>query len=224
MSQLFDNWPDPYEAWFQTPIGKQVKATELDLVLELVEPSTGDKVLDAGCGSGIFTEPLVEQGASIVGLDISLPMLSRARNRLPNEAFLAADICALPFPDNCFDKAVSITALEFIEDGEQAIAELFRVTRPGGRVVVATLNNLSPWATRRKKDAEKDSSSIFNDAWFRSPDELLALTSVPGQTCTAVHFTKDCDPAEAAQIEHQGLINRLDTGAFLIGGWTKPRG
>lgn len=222
MSQLFDNWPDPYEQWFQTPIGALVKSVELEWVMNLLQPKPEEKILDAGCGSGIFTQPITEQGAKITGIDISQPMLERAQKRLPQHEFLAADICDLPFTDEIFDKTVSITALEFIENGEQAIAELFRVTKPGGLVVVATLNRLSPWADRRQERAKQDSESVFNHAFFRSPQELLDLASVKGEAVTAVHFTKDDDPERARLIEARGKEELLDTGAFLIACWRKP--
>ena len=166
MPELFDNWPDPYERWFQTPIGSLVKAVELDLVLKLLKPRAAEHILDAGCGSGIFTVPVVEHGSRVTGLDRSLPMLERARSRLPDQSFLAADMSALPFIDETFDKAVSVTALEFIDNGKQALAELFRVTRSGGLIVVATLNSLSPWATRRGEEARNKKDSIFRHACF----------------------------------------------------------
>lgn len=222
MSQLFDDWPDPYEQWFQTPIGALVKTVELEWVMNLLKPQVAERILDAGCGSGIFTQPITEQGARITGVDISQPMLERARKRLPQHEFLAADICDLPFANEAFDKTVSITALEFIENGEQAIAELFRVTKPGGLVVVATLNRLSPWATRRIDQAKQDSESVFNHAFFRSPQELLGLAPARGEAFTAVHFTKDSAVELAIEIEARGKEERLDTGAFLIARWRKP--
>ena len=222
MPELFDNWPDPYERWFQTPVGTLVKAVELDLMLKLLEPRAAEHILDAGCGSGIFTAPLVERGSRVTGLDLSLPMLERARARLPGQSFLAADMSALPFMDETFDKAVSVTALEFIENGKQALAELFRGTRPGGLVVVATLNSLSHWAARREQTARTDKDSIFRHAWFRSPEELLDLAPVPGETHTAIHFARDCDPDLALEIEQLGQAKSLNTGAFLVGCWRKP--
>ena len=222
MSQLFDSWPDPYEQWFHTPIGALVKATELDLMLKLVQPQQGETILDAGCGSGIFTQSLTATGSRVTGSDISEPMLNRARQRIQGQSFLAADICKLPFADNHFDKTILNTALEFIEDGQQAIAELFRVTKPGGTIVIATLNHLSPWATRRSDTARKDKDSVFNHATFRSPEELLKLAPIAGKAYTAVHFAKDCDPELAPAIERQGQAADLDTGAFLIACWRKP--
>lgn len=222
MPELFDNWPDPYERWFETPVGALVKAVELDLVLKLLEPRAAEHILDAGCGSGIFTRPVVEHGSRVTGVDLSLPMLARARSRLPNQSFLAADMTALPFVDSAFDKAVSVTALEFIDNGKQALAELFRVTRPSGLVVLATLNSLSPWADRRREKARYDKDSVFRRARFRSPEELLDLAPVPGEIHTAIHFARDCDPGLAVEIEQQGQAKSLDTGAFLIGCWRKP--
>ena len=61
----------------------------------------------------------------------------------------------LPFTDNSFEKAISVTAIEFIRDARGAIGELFRITKPGGCIVVATLNSLSPWANRRKEAGKK---------------------------------------------------------------------
>ena len=128
----------------------------------------------------------------------------------------------LPFADASFDKAVSITALEFIEDARGAVDELFRVTRPGGCVVVATLNSLSPWATRRKAKTLQGQRHILEGAFFRSPDELLACSQLKGIAGTAVHFQKDDDPAEAAITERRGNLLGLDTGAFVAVRWVKP--
>lgn len=222
MPELFDDWPDPYERWFQTPVGSLVKAVELDLVLKLLGPRAAEHILDAGCGSGIFTAPVVERGSRVTGLDLSLPMLERARSRLPDQSFLAADMRALPFMNETFDKAVSVTALEFIENGKQALAELFRVTRPGGLVVVATLNSLSPWAARRGEESRKRKDSIFRHAWFRSPGELMDLVPAAGEIHTAIHFPRECDPDRALEIEQRGQARSLNTGAFLVGCWRKP--
>jgi ubiquinone/menaquinone biosynthesis C-methylase UbiE len=78
---LFDDWPYRYDQWFKTPIGKLVKETEADLIHELLDLKPGEKLLDAGCGTGIFTLDFLSQGAKVVGLDISLPMLTHASGR-----------------------------------------------------------------------------------------------------------------------------------------------
>ena len=124
--------------------------------------------------------------------------------------------------DNCFDKSVSITALEFIEDARTAVNELLRVTRPGGIVVVATLNSLSMWASRRRQKTLDGKQHILENAHYRSSSNLLSLTKLKGDTETAVHFLKNDDPVEAENTEREGRVKRLDTGAFVAVRWQKP--
>ena len=221
--QLFDEWPEKYDRWFTTPIGSLVKKVESELMLDLLEPARREKILDAGCGSGVFTRDVLSSGVTVLGLDISLPMLLRSRNKAQGSALhvLAGDLLNLPFPDHCFDKTVSVTALEFIADGRRAVRELFRVTRKDGIIVVATLNNLSPWASRRKEEASKG-HTLFQNVIFRSPDELASLAPVKGIVRTAVHFLKEEDPNRAREIEQEGRRRALNTGAFLAARWKKP--
>jgi ubiquinone/menaquinone biosynthesis C-methylase UbiE len=222
-AQLFDEWPEAYDRWFTTPIGSLVKRYEAELILNLLNPKPGEMILDAGCGTGIFTGDILSSGSEVIGLDLSLPMLKRAALKFKGYPFqiVLADMLKVPFPESFFDKVVSVTALEFIEDGKAAIKELFRVTKRGGTVVAATLNSLSPWALRRSVEA-KERHSIFEKAIFRSPDELCSLVPVEGVVETAIHFQKREDPGKAVQIEQQGKRNRLNTGAFVAVRWEKP--
>ena len=221
--RLFDEWPEKYDRWFETPIGALVKKYETDLFLDLLQPHPGDSILDVGCGTGVFTLNILAAGAYVTGLDISIPMLKRAEYKTKGYPFrtVAGDMSFLPFADKCFDKVISMTALEFIADGRQAVADLFRVTRKGGVVVVTTLNSLSPWAARRKKAADKG-HSLFERMIFRSPDEMRAIAPVEGLVKTAIHFKNDDDPERAPEIEHEGQQGNLDTGAFLAARWEKP--
>jgi ubiquinone/menaquinone biosynthesis C-methylase UbiE len=242
--QLFDEWPERYDRWFETPVGKAVLKYESELILDLLRPGRGERILDAGSGTGIFTREFLARGAEVVGLDISLAMLlyaaEQAAHRLRQAqgdncpmpvragekalirsgSGVAADMAALPFAADSFDKTVSVAALEFVADEKRAVAELFRVTKPGGAVVVATLNSLSPWAARRSANARRDPESIFNRVFFRSPSQLLAAASAPGRVRTAVHFSKEDDPTTFDRIERQG--EGLDTGAFVAARWVKP--
>ncbi|MHB8909021.1 MAG: class I SAM-dependent methyltransferase [Syntrophales bacterium] len=219
--QIFDDWPERYDRWFTTPLGRAVLRHESALVIELLRPGRGELLLDAGSGTGIFTREFLARGAGVTGLDISHAMLRRAAVTNPALAgrLVAADMMHLPFADGIFDKSVSVTALEFIADAGRAVAELFRVTKPGGVIVAATLNILSPWADRRLADAKQDPESVFNRVIFRSPAELLALAPVAGVSRTAVHFAKDDDPADLDRIEREG--QGCGTGAFVAARWVK---
>jgi ubiquinone/menaquinone biosynthesis C-methylase UbiE len=222
--KLFDSWLDKYDEWFETPIGKLVKGYESALLQDLVQPRHGESILDAGCGTGIFTFDLVSVGARVIGLEISLPVLMRARQKTKEYSFraVAGDMMSLPLADEAFDKVVSVTALEFIEDARCAVEELFRVTKRGGTVVVATLNSVSPWANRRRRKAESG-HDLFQKVFFRSPEEIRTLAPLDGLVKTAIHFSKEEDPAKAAEIERQGREKDLTTGAFLAAKWQKPR-
>jgi ubiquinone/menaquinone biosynthesis C-methylase UbiE len=221
---LFDEWPERYDQWFRTPIGKLVREVEGELINRLLAPGPGERILDVGCGTGVFTVDFLAAGTDVVGLDISRPMLNLARKKTMGCAFfpVQGDLQYLPFSQNSFDRTVSITALEFIADAKSAIDELFRVTRPGGCVVVATLNSLSPWAACRTAKTLRGQRHILESAVFRSPNELLACSPFVGISETAVHFQKDDDPAEAMIIEQRGRLQKLDTGAFVAVRWENP--
>jgi len=223
MAEIFDHWAEKYDLWFETPMGRLIKGYESDLVLRMLAPTPKDVILDAGCGTGIFTADILDTGARVVGLELALAMLRRAMIKCPGRTFrsVIGDMQRLPFADASFHKAISITAIEFIQDARVAIQELFRVTKPGGVIVVATLNALGPWAQRRKDSAEKG-HPLFRHAIFRSPDEMIRLSPVQGMVQTAIHFEKNDEPEVAPKIEESGRENGLKTGAFLAARWIKP--
>ncbi len=221
-TRLFDEWPEKYDQFFETPIGTLVKQYENQLLLDLLQPRRGEMILDVGCGTGVFTLNILGLGPRVIGLDISQPMLVRASQKTGKYPFrgVAADMISLPFANECFDRVVSMTALEFTADGKGAVSELFRVAKKGGVVVVTTLNSLSPWAVRRKKAADRG-HSLFEQMIFRSPDDLRALVPVDGTVKTAIHFLKEDDPQKAPEIERDGQKQGLDTGAFVAARWVK---
>jgi ubiquinone/menaquinone biosynthesis C-methylase UbiE len=225
MAEIFDDWPQKYDQWFESPIGRLVREYESRLLLEMARPAEGERILDVGCGTGVFTHDLLAAGARVTGLELSLPMLRRAGKKASGLPFsmIQGDMRALPVADGSFDKTVSVTAIEFIEDARGAVAELFRVTRPGGLIVVACLNSLSPWAVRRRAAAQ-EGRSIFRHARFRSPREMAALAPAPALIRAAIHFQKHDDSEQARSVEAEGEAQGLDTGAFLVVRWEKPAG
>ena len=227
MSEIFDEWPEKYDLWFESPIGRLVKYYESRLLIEMARPAYGEKILDVGCGTGLFTADLMAAGSEVTGIDLSLPMLRRAWNKASGLTFNAVrcDMRRLPFATDSFDKTISVTAIEFLdEDATVAVAEMLRVTRPGGLVVVASLNSLSPWAVRRRASSAQG-HPIFTHVRFRSPSELRELAPLPVVTIrTAIHFQKYDDPQHAVETETDGNVRGLETGAFLIVSWEKPGG
>ena len=221
---IFDDWPEKYDQWFTTPIGRLILWYESALVRDMLKPMPGEKILDAGCGTGVFTRELVQAKACVTGLELSWPMLLRAKEKIHSSLFLnvVGDMSDLPFAANTFDKVMSITAIEFIKDARQAVAELFRVTKPAGTIVVATLNSKSPWAQRRTEKARRG-HTLFKSAIFRSATELRQLSPVRAEIKTAIHFEKHQDPDRAHEVEAQGMISGSDTGAFIAIKWVKDK-
>jgi len=234
---LFDKWTSRYDSWFETPRGILVKEYESDLLVQMLSPCPGEKILDAGCGTGVFTQDIMTFDPVITGIDISQSMLRKAVHKFnkinglnesgkSNFIGTCADICALPFADNHFDKVLSMTAIEFIEDAKQAITELERVTRKGGTIVLTTLNSLSPWAEKRL-EAAKNGHDLFQKIFFRSPDEIRSL--IPANSLapinpivkTAIHFQKETLLSDIIKIERKGKKNNSDKGAFLAVTWKK---
>lgn len=219
---LFDTWTEKYDSWFETPTGQYVRKYELALLLELLAPREGDLILDAGCGTGVFTSDVIDRGADVIGMDISAPMVAKGARQMRGMNFsgVCADMCALPFSDNSFDRVYSMTAIEFIPNAVLAMNELTRVAKIGACIVVTTLNSLSPWAERRIQKA-KQGHSLFENIIFRSSSDMRLIIPEKGVIKTAIHFQKDEPVENIAKIEEAGNMQQLETGAFLAAQWIK---
>jgi SAM-dependent methyltransferase len=121
--------------------------------LDWLAPSSGLRWLDVGCGNGAFTELLVQRGmaAEIQGIDPSEAQLEFARNRIGarGATFARGDAEVLPFSSARFDATVMALALFFVPSPERGVAEMRRVTFPGGIVsayVWDSINGASPMA------------------------------------------------------------------------------
>ncbi len=97
--------------------------------------------LDAGCGAGTYLQLLLRGGADVVGLDYSLPSLTKARAAVTAcSSLCAADVNHLPLRPAVFDGVLCFGVLQAVSDSQRVLAELRRVTRPGGAVWVDALN------------------------------------------------------------------------------------
>jgi SAM-dependent methyltransferase len=129
------------EAAYLTPdVAEQRRATLRALALR-----PGERVLDVGSGPGLLAAEMAQVvglAGHVIGIDLSDAMLALGQRRCANIegtgrlSFLKADATALPFPDAAFDAAVSIQVYEYVANLPKALAELYRVLRPGGRALV----------------------------------------------------------------------------------------
>jgi SAM-dependent methyltransferase len=127
------NWTDPdaYELF----MGRWSERLA-SRFLTFVNVTPGGRVLDVACGTGVLTKALAEAGAHVIGIDASEGYLEGARRRRshPNISYEHGDMRHTRFDDGVFDAAVSTLALDVLPEIEQAVAEMKRVTRPGGVV------------------------------------------------------------------------------------------
>ncbi len=107
--------------------------------------SEGEMILDIGCGSGvdtIFAAKMTGFTGKVVGIDLMTEMLQRAKEnlslaKLDNVTYEEASAERLPFPDKNFDVVISNGALNLVLDKAKALSEVFRVLKPGGRLMIA---------------------------------------------------------------------------------------
>jgi ubiquinone/menaquinone biosynthesis C-methylase UbiE len=103
------------------------------------------KILDIACGTGEFERLLLDKNPTqkITGIDISANMLSVAREKYqtyPNIEFQKASVHSLPFDNNCFDVVVSANAFHYFDEPQVALAEMKRVLKPNGKIVILDWN------------------------------------------------------------------------------------
>jgi ubiquinone/menaquinone biosynthesis C-methylase UbiE len=119
---------------------QDARAAELEAkVLRFVAPEGTERALDSGSGAGALAFALAPHVREVVAVDLVPELLEQGRRRgerFPNVTFVEGDATKLPFADGAFDLAGSLRALHHIARPELAVAELARLTRPGGRVLV----------------------------------------------------------------------------------------
>jgi SAM-dependent methyltransferase len=106
-------------------------------VVDLAAVAPGERVLDVACGTGNAALLAAERGADVTGLDFEPALLEIARERTDGARFVEGDAAALPFDDAFFDATLSVFGVMYAPDHERAARELARVTKPGGRIVLA---------------------------------------------------------------------------------------
>jgi demethylmenaquinone methyltransferase/2-methoxy-6-polyprenyl-1,4-benzoquinol methylase len=101
-----------------------------------VDPRSGERILDVAAGTGTSSAALARTGATVVALDFSAGMIEEGRRRHPKIEFVEADAEKLPFGDDEFDAVTISFGLRNVEHPKTALAEMYRVLKPGGRLVV----------------------------------------------------------------------------------------
>ena len=157
-------------------------------------PTTGEeRAIDAAAGTGALAFALAPLVREVVAVDLVPELLAEGRARaaaFPNVSFVEGDATALPAADGAFDLAGTIRSLHHIADPEQALAELVRVTRIGGTVVV--VDQIAP------RDAD---AAAAIDRFERARD--ISHTRLLGDTELRALFNENGLELEAAEIEDE---------------------
>src|SRR4051812_3423971 len=124
-------WSKHFEPYF-LPIYKTV--------LQQLQLTDDTILLDAGCGSGLFTQMAVKTGAQVTGVDAAPGLLEVARQRSSQANFLEEDLEAMPFADQSFDVITGFNSFQYAGNFDNALKEAVRILKTGGRLVIAIWN------------------------------------------------------------------------------------
>lgn len=112
-------------------------------VLRQIAPKSGQSILDLAAGTGASSVVFARPGVRVVAADFSKGMLEEGRRRHPNLEFVFADATALPFANAEFDAVTMSFGLRNVVDVPKALSEIYRVTKPGGRIVICEFSKVA---------------------------------------------------------------------------------
>jgi ubiquinone/menaquinone biosynthesis C-methylase UbiE len=142
---VYDEMGEAYEA--HSAVSDYNAHYDRPAVLAALGPVEGLRVLDAACGPGFYLASLLSSGALASGFDASLAMVELARARVGSAAPVEVARLgeALPYRSDSFDAAICALAIHYVDDRLAAFAELHRVLRPGGLLVISTQHPTTDW-------------------------------------------------------------------------------
>jgi SAM-dependent methyltransferase len=138
--------PENYEHFFVPVIGRPLA----DDLIDVAALHAGERVLDVGCGTGVVTRLAAERvgpDGAVAGLDVNPGMLAVARSVTPPDLQIEwhqASAESMPLPDGAFDVVLCQISLQFVPDRPQALREMHRVLKPGGRLVITVPGPAGP--------------------------------------------------------------------------------
>ena len=168
---------------------------------EALKLPTATRLLDIACGPGNFTGKLADQlppGGLAVGLDISVPMLTRAvhDNSGPRTCYVRGDAGTLPFDDETFDAVCCFGALYLMPEPFQVAHEMVRVLRPGGRVAILTsyASRIPPVRVASKAGASVIGLRLFDRDAFVDLFRKAGLVDIEQQIQRNLQFVTAAKP------------------------------
>jgi ubiquinone/menaquinone biosynthesis C-methylase UbiE len=205
-----DNAESAYNAYYERPA-----------MISLLGAVAGLRVLEVGCGGGLLTVWLVDQGAAVTALDISPRMVDLAAERVGERAtvFVADVQQPLSFAGNAsFDLVVASLVLHYVEDWESVLHEFRRVLRPNGRVVFSTHHPTMDWelhspddyfAVKQVTEIWRKGSGDFQVTFWRRP--LTAMTEAIASAGFVIEHLVEPEPRAELQDRDPGAYELIRT-------------
>ncbi len=172
------------------------------------------KILDVGTGTGRISIPLTELGADVIGVDLSLKMMSKLRKKNPAARLAQLDAARLPFASRTFDAVLTTHVLHLIGPWREALREFNRVLKPGG-VYINTGNNRREYAaSQRLRDYWRSCVESHGGQWRRPgsqrPEDIVAeLTtlSTSFEEVELLRYTTTNAPREVLDLIQQRAMS-----------------
>jgi demethylmenaquinone methyltransferase / 2-methoxy-6-polyprenyl-1,4-benzoquinol methylase len=174
---------------------------------DLARVGPGKRALDVATGTGDLAVALAARGAEVVGADFSDGMLERARQKAPGIRFEHADALALPYEDGSFDAATVGFGARNFGDLERGLAEMVRVVRPGGRVVILEITTPT-----------RPPLSVFFSLWFDRVVPLLGRLAADPEAYEYLPRSVKRFPGPAALAGQLGVAGLEDVRWILTAG------
>ena len=197
-------------------------------ILDLAGDVAGRRILDVGCGSGPISAALRDRGATVAGFDSSTKMVELARKRLGPDADLQiADLGRpLPYPDGAFDDVIAALVLHYLQDWTAPLAELRRVLKPGGRLIVAVDHPFEIALRQREAGHDSDYFATYNwsEEWIQGGHTaqmsfwtrpLHAMTDAFTAAGFRTAVVSEPSPAPGARELFPDRLPDTPSGAFL---------
>jgi SAM-dependent methyltransferase len=174
----------------------------IGVLVELSQPGSDDQVLDVACGPGLVACEFAKTSGQVTGIDITPAMIEQAARRqkelgLANLRWQVGDVLPLPYPDGSFSLVITRYSLHHFLEPQRVLAEMIRVCRPGGRVLVADV------AIEPAKSAAYDRLEIMRD-----PSHTHALTTEEFSAMMLASGLKECRQSSyLVEIELESQLN-----------------
>ena len=159
----------------------------MEILLRWLDPQPGERILDIGCGDGLYSHEIANRGADVEGIDINLERLDIAErwHQAPGTNFHSMDAAHLEFDDASFDKAVSFCVIEHFENENDILGEIFRVLKPGAHFVFSADSLSCPELTSSERARHQQRYAVNT---FYDNDVIQEKLGAPGFEIVSSHF------------------------------------